>query len=143
MSAAQGWRKGLSHIYLRILKSLLQVVVDRFVRDLADQCEIRYPHLLLLGGLEDGFLCELCLLAAAAGLFRATGILLAPGALCYRLYERIPSQHSGPHMKRQSAGNHTITGLKVRSDPARSNQGFGGRWGSDMRRPNRRRTVVE
>jgi len=37
-----------THINLSILKPLLQVVIDSFVGDLADQREIRYTDLLLL-----------------------------------------------------------------------------------------------
>jgi hypothetical protein len=41
-------------VYFCILKAFLQVVVDGFVGDLADERKIRYAHLLLLRGLEYG-----------------------------------------------------------------------------------------
>lgn len=41
-----------TYVDLRILKALLQIVIDRLIRDLADQGEIRHSNLLLLGTLE-------------------------------------------------------------------------------------------
>jgi hypothetical protein len=75
-----------THVYLAILESLLQVLVDGFVGDLADQREIRDSDLLLLGRLEDSFRCELGLRLRGSG---TSGILLAPGALRYRLYDHV------------------------------------------------------
>jgi hypothetical protein len=43
-------------VYLGILKPLLQVVVDCFVGDFADEREIRHSDLLLLGALKDSTL---------------------------------------------------------------------------------------
>jgi hypothetical protein len=39
-----------------VLESLLQVVIDGFVRDLTDQSKIRNSHLLLLRCIESGLL---------------------------------------------------------------------------------------
>lgn len=62
---------GSTHVYLAIFESLLQVLVDGLIRNLADQGEIRYTDFLLLGGLEDGLGSELGLgLSAASGLAR-------------------------------------------------------------------------
>jgi hypothetical protein len=40
------------YVDLCILESLLQILIYCFVRDLADQCKIRNPDFLLLGGIE-------------------------------------------------------------------------------------------
>jgi hypothetical protein len=40
------------YIDLCVLESLLQILIYCFVRDLADQCKIRNPYFLLLGGIE-------------------------------------------------------------------------------------------
>src|ERR1700712_1905200 len=45
-----------AYIDLPVLEPLLQIVVDRFIRDLTYQSEIGNPHLLLLCGIESGFL---------------------------------------------------------------------------------------
>jgi hypothetical protein len=37
-----------------MFKALFQIVVDSLVGDFADEGEVGYAHLLLLGGLEDG-----------------------------------------------------------------------------------------
>jgi hypothetical protein len=44
------------YINLPILKPLLQILVDRFIRDLANQREIRDSNLLLLRRIEMRFL---------------------------------------------------------------------------------------
>lgn len=75
-----------THVDFAILEALLQVVVDGLVRDLADQRQIRDAHLLLLGGLEDGFCCELGLWLPRTSSSCSASILLAPGALSYRLH---------------------------------------------------------
>jgi hypothetical protein len=75
-----------THVDFAILKALLQVVVDGLVGDLANQRKIRDADFLLLGRLEDGLGCELLLLPRASGSGSAS-ILLAPGALSYRLYK--------------------------------------------------------
>jgi hypothetical protein len=49
-------RLGLAHVDLSILESLLQIVIDGFIRDLTDQSKIRNPHFLLLCGIESGLL---------------------------------------------------------------------------------------
>jgi hypothetical protein len=80
------WRI-VSYVDFAILEALLQVVVDGLVGDLADQRQIRHAHLLLLGALEDGLGCELRLglpwPRCSAG---SRCVLLAPGALGYRLH---------------------------------------------------------
>jgi hypothetical protein len=64
-----------AYINLAILKSLLQVVVDGLVGDLADKGEIRDSDFLLLCRLEGG-LSDLRLPAGSPGL-RGGGILLS------------------------------------------------------------------
>jgi hypothetical protein len=64
-----------TYVDFGILESLLQVVVDGFVRYLANQREIRDSNLLLLRALEDGLLRELRFLAATAAIFFAPGAL--------------------------------------------------------------------
>jgi len=81
---------GLTHVDLAILEALLQVVVDGFIRHLADQREIRHTDFLLLGRLEDGLLCEL-----RGGLSLGRGLLLAPCALRHRLHNHQSSIDSG------------------------------------------------
>lgn len=44
-----------TYVYLPILEPYLQVVIDSLIRDLADESEIRYSDLLLLGALEYSF----------------------------------------------------------------------------------------
>ena len=75
-----------THVDFAILEALLQVVVDGLVGDLADQRQIGDADFLLLGRLEDGLGCELLLLPRASSAGGAS-ILLAPGALCYRLFK--------------------------------------------------------
>jgi hypothetical protein len=47
---------GCTYIDLSVLKPLLQIFVDGFIRDLTYQREIRNPHLLLFCGIESGLL---------------------------------------------------------------------------------------
>jgi hypothetical protein len=47
---------GCAYIDLSVLKPLLQIVVDGFIRDLTYQREVRYPHLLLFCGIKSGLL---------------------------------------------------------------------------------------
>jgi hypothetical protein len=76
---------GSTHVNFAILEAFLEVVVDGLVRDFADEREIRDTDFLLLGRLEDGFLCELGAWLSPAGCLGSSAILLAPGALCYCL----------------------------------------------------------
>ena len=69
-----------------IFESLFQIVVYGFIRDLADQREVRDPDLFLLGAFELGFL-DLGL-SAAGGDLRCALVLLAACALCDRLLLR-------------------------------------------------------
>ena len=39
-----------------MLESLLQVLINRFIRYLAEQCQVRYADLFLLGNLESRLL---------------------------------------------------------------------------------------
>jgi len=71
----------LTNINLPIRKSLLQVLIDSLIRDLADQRKIRHTHFLLLCAFEHG-LANLPLGAACRG---GRGVLVATCALCYRL----------------------------------------------------------
>ena len=75
-----------THVDFAILEALLQVVIDGLVGDLANQCKIRDADFLLLSRLKDGLGCELLLLPRTSGSGSAS-ILLAPGALSYRLYK--------------------------------------------------------
>ena len=68
-----------AYIDFCILESFLQVIVDSFVRDLAQECKIRDAHFLLLSALKDGLL-DLGLSASiwsvcAAGIFLTAGTL--------------------------------------------------------------------
>lgn len=75
------WRR--AYVDLTILESLLQVVVDGLVGNLADEGEIRDSDLLLLCRLEGGLL-DLGLSTGTAGL-RGGGILLSSSAFGYGL----------------------------------------------------------
>ena len=70
-------------VYLGILESFLQVIVDGFVGDFADEGEIRYSDLLLLRRLVGCFSnLRLRAASAAAGLWLClSGIFLAAGSL--------------------------------------------------------------
>ena len=57
-----------THVYLAILESLLQVLVDGLVGDLADERKIRDANFLLFGRLEDGLGCELLGWCSSGGL---------------------------------------------------------------------------
>ena len=70
-----------TNIDLPIRKSLLQVLIDSLVRNLADQRKIRHTNFLLLCAFEYG-LADLPLRAASCG---RRGILIATCALCHRL----------------------------------------------------------
>jgi hypothetical protein len=78
---------GSTHVYLAIFESLLQILVDGLVGDLADQGKIGDTNFLLLGRLEDGLGCELGLgLGASSGLAR--------GAVGFPLHVQHVSLHS-------------------------------------------------
>lgn len=47
---------GVPYVYFCILKSFLQILVDSFIRDLADQSKIRYSYFLLLCRIESSLL---------------------------------------------------------------------------------------
>jgi hypothetical protein len=81
-SSPLGSRLGLAHVYLSILESLLQIVIDSFIRDLTDQSKIRNPHFLLLCGIESGLLD--IRLAAARRSSSSTPILGFLGLLALR-----------------------------------------------------------
>jgi len=68
-------------IDLPICESLLQVLIDSLIRDLADQGKIRHANFLLLRAFKDS-LADLALRAASC---RGRGILIATCALCHRL----------------------------------------------------------
>jgi hypothetical protein len=65
---------GSTHVYLAILESLLQVVVDGLVGDLADQGQVGDSDFLLLGRLEDGLCCELGLGGCPCGGLATNGL---------------------------------------------------------------------
>ena len=70
-----------TYVDLRVFKSLLQVVIDGFVRDLADEGEIRNSNFLLLGALKNG-LPDLGLSPSATCRLSIARVLLAASALC-------------------------------------------------------------
>lgn len=72
---------GMTDVNLSIRKSLLQVLVDSLIRNLANQGKIRHADFLLLCAFEDS-LADLTLRAACRG---GRGILVATCALCHRL----------------------------------------------------------
>lgn len=48
--------EGVPYIYLAMLKSQFQVIVDRLVGDLAEESQVGDTNLLLLGGFKGGLL---------------------------------------------------------------------------------------
>ena len=70
-----------TYVDLRVLKSLLQIVIDSFVRYLADESEIRNSNFLLLGALKNG-LSDLGLSPSATCRLSIAGVFLAASALC-------------------------------------------------------------
>ena len=72
---------GPTYVDLRIFKSLLQVVIDGFVRYLADESEIRDSNFLLLGAFENG-LPDLGFSPSATCRLSIAGVFLAASALC-------------------------------------------------------------
>jgi hypothetical protein len=79
-----------TYVDLGILEPLLQIVVDGFIGNLADQGKIRYSDFLLLGGFENSsFDSALAGAGASTGVGRprAGGILLAASSLCDGLCE--------------------------------------------------------
>lgn len=67
-----------AYVDLPMLEPLLQVVIYRFVRDLADECEVGHADFFLLGALEDG-LANLWL-GPASSLWLSGRILLTTGS---------------------------------------------------------------
>ena len=72
---------GPTYVDLRIFESLFQVVINGFVRYLADESEIRDSNFLLLGALENG-LPDLGLSPSATCRLSIAGVFLAASALC-------------------------------------------------------------
>ena len=70
-----------TYVDLRVFKSLLQVVIDGFVRDLADEGEIRNSNFLLLSALKNG-LPDLGPSPSATCRLSIAIVLLASSALC-------------------------------------------------------------
>ena len=70
-----------TYVDFRIFKSLLQVVIDGFVRDLADEGEIRNSNFLLLSALKNG-LPDLGLSPSTTCRLSIAIVLLAASALC-------------------------------------------------------------
>ena len=56
MRRPPGFGSCIPYVDFAIFESFLQIIVDGFVRDLADQSEIRYSDLLLLVCVESRFL---------------------------------------------------------------------------------------
>lgn len=68
----------MAYVNLPILETLLQVLVDGFIADLADERQVRNSDLLLLCRLEYGLLdLVFSLVLCLSGLF---GLRFAPGA---------------------------------------------------------------
>lgn len=88
---------GCAYVYFAIFKSLLQILIDSLIRNLADQREVRNANLPLLAGFEHGFAhLGLCSSAAAAGtawlrgasrLFRTSGAL-GDGLRCAQMINK-------------------------------------------------------
>jgi hypothetical protein len=74
-----------TNINFTVLEPLLQVIIDSFIANLANQREIAHANLLLLRALKHRLLCELRLLLPG---FRAGGggVFFAARALGNRLY---------------------------------------------------------
>ena len=70
-----------TYVDLRIFKSLLQVVIDSFIRDLADEGEIRNSNFLLFSALKNG-LPDLGLSPSTTCRLSIAIVLLAASALC-------------------------------------------------------------
>ena len=88
-----------TYIDLCIFESLLQVVIDGFVRNLADESEIRDSNFLLLSALENG-LPDLGLPPSATCRLSIAGVFLAASALCDCLLKNTISVY--PRAKGQS-----------------------------------------
>ena len=88
-----------TYVDLRIFKSLLQVLIDSFVRYLADESEIRDSNFLLLGALENG-LPDLGFSPSATCRLSIAGVFLAASALCDCLLKNAISLY--PRAKGQS-----------------------------------------
>ena len=71
-----------TYVDFRILESLLEILVDRLVRDLADECQIGHSNLLLLRALKDSLPHSLRLGAIAATL--ALAGLISPPTRAFR-----------------------------------------------------------
>lgn len=85
-----------THIYLRILESLLQVLIDRLVGDLADKRQIRHADLFLLVCLVERLL-DRSASAATAAASTSSAILLSAGPAAYcGLHESLISIWSIP-----------------------------------------------
>ena len=69
-----------AYVDLGIFETLFEVVIDGLIGNLAQQCQIRHAHLLLLGTFKDSFLD--LLLSGTVGGRRGGGIVfLTPCAL--------------------------------------------------------------
>lgn len=89
-----------AYIDLSVLESLLQIVVDGFVRDLTDQSKIRNPNLLLLCGIK-GSLLDVRL-AAARCCSSSASILGFRALLALRSSADTLFQHLISKMKRRN-----------------------------------------
>jgi hypothetical protein len=101
-----------AYIDLAIFEPLLQIVVDGFIGDLADQGKIRYSDFFLLGAFEN---CSFDAASASTGVSRprAGGILLAACPLRDGLRESNVSVYSSTYLG--AAGGLTISGLRDQS----------------------------
>ena len=64
-----------TYVNFRILESLLEILVDRLIRDLANECQIGHSNFLLLRALKDSLPHSLRLCAIAASL---AGLIFPP-----------------------------------------------------------------
>ncbi len=77
-------RRRQTHIYFSIFKALLEVIVDCFICNLADQGKIRDADLPLLSAFEDCFF-NFRLTTAVRCMLDIGGIFATAGALCHSL----------------------------------------------------------
>lgn len=73
-----------TYVDFSILEPLFQIVVDSFIRDFADKCEIRDANLFLFGTFKHRF-PDLGLAPSTAGRLHITCVLFAAGTLGNRL----------------------------------------------------------
>ena len=76
----------MTYVNFRVFEALLEIVVNSFIGDFAQECEVRYSHLFLLGALKDRFLDLGLSPSAGRRVIRIGSIFLAACALGNGLY---------------------------------------------------------